>query len=405
MTTEKKKKKLSRSAADAATVIPRAPLFSFLAFPRPFLDAVERGTMCSRASAWLLVEPRCRTVLAGTRFHSAPFSCAVALFFLLVLPCSFFLLFPSLSLCLSLSLLLRSVLQPLSSSHCRERRRACTRKGRKKKKSEAAEREEIGKGRKSRFLFFFLFLVLSLLSSPLPSLRPTNHQPTTGLARRGRQGRRRGRQGRRRGRERRRRPRRRGSRLRGRQRARRGRSRPGGRGQGPDVAARRAFPGDQPVEALLHAVQRVLPMRGAEGRGGRGVQIREFVVFGFWNFLGEREKKKKKKTRGRKKLTSLSLLSILQQRQRKQQQYQRAYRSICPSEWLEKWAEQREAGKSFPLLPPPFFQKLTTTTGSRERVPNNSYLTRSLFHLDCTTTTKNASSQQVRTPASTRWLV
>ena len=135
------------------------------------------------------------------------------------------------------------------------------------------------------------------------------------------------------------------------------------------------------------------------------MQIREFVVLGFWNFLGEREKKKKKKTRGRKKLTSLSLLSILQQRQRKQQQYQRAYRSICPSEWLEKWAEQREAGKSFPLLPPPFFQKLTTTTGSRERVPNNSYLTRSLFHLDCTTTTKNASSQQVRTPASTRWLV
>jgi len=86
------------------------------------------------------------------------------------------------------------------------------------------------------------------------------------------------------------------------------------------------------------------------------VQIREFVVFGFWNFLGEREKKKKKKTRGRKKLTSLSLLSILQQRQRKQQQYQRAYRSICPSEWLEKWAEQREAGKSFPLLPPFFFK-------------------------------------------------
>lgn len=257
---------------------------------------------------------------------------------------------------LSLSLLLRSVLQPLFSSHCRERRRACTRKGRKKKKSEAAEREEIGKGRKSRFLFFFLFLDISLLSSPLPSLRPTNHQPTTGLARRGRQGRRRGRQGRRRGRERRRRPRRRGSRLRGRQRARRGRSHPGGRGQGPDVAARRAFPGDQPVEALLHAVQRVLPMRGAEGRGGRGVQIREFVVFGFWNFLGEREKKKKKKTRGRKKLTSLSLLSILQQRQRKQQQYQRAYRSICPSEWLEKWAEQREAGKSFPLLPPLFFR-------------------------------------------------
>ena len=160
-------------------MIPRAPLFSFLAFPRPFLDAIERGTMCSRATAWLLVEPRCRTVLAGTRFHSAPFSCAVALFFLLVLPCSFFLLFPSLSLSvsLSLSLLLRSVLQPLSSSHCREWRRACTRKGRKKKKSEAAEREEIGKGRQSRFLFFFSFST-SLFSHPpsLPSAPQTTNQ-------------------------------------------------------------------------------------------------------------------------------------------------------------------------------------------------------------------------------------
>ena len=135
--------------------------------------------MCSRATAWLLVEPRCRTVLAGTRFHSAPFSCAVALFFLLVLPCSFFLLFPSLSLSvsLSLSLLLRSVLQPLSSSHCREWRRACTRKGRKKKKSEAAEREEIGKGRQSRFLFFFSFST-SLFSHPpsLPSAPQTTNQ-------------------------------------------------------------------------------------------------------------------------------------------------------------------------------------------------------------------------------------
>ena len=312
--------------------------------------------MCSRATAWLLVEPRCRTVLAGTRFHSAPFSCAVALFFLLVLPCSFFLLFPSLSLSVSLSLSSSALCSstPFLLSLPRVATRLYT-KGEKKEK-ERGRRERRNRQRKTKSLpLFFLFLDLSLLSSPLPSLRPTNHQPTTGLARRGRQGRRRGRQGRRRGRERRRRPRRRGSRLRGRRRARRGRSRPGGRGQGPDVAARRAFPGDQPVEALLHAVQRVLPMRGAEGRGGRGVQIREFVVFGFWNFLGEREKKKKKKTRGRKKLTSLSLLSILQQRQRKQQQYQRAYRSICPSEWLEKWAEQREAGKSFPLLPPLFF--------------------------------------------------
>jgi cytochrome c oxidase subunit 6b len=24
--------------------------------------------------------------------------------------------------------------------------------------------------------------------------------------------------------------------------------------------------------------------------------------------------------------------------------YARAYRSICPAEWIEKWAEQREAG-------------------------------------------------------------
>ena len=83
----------------------------------------------------------------------------------------------SLSLCLSLSLLLRSVLQPLSSSHCRKWRRACTRKGRKKKKSEAAEREEIGKGRQSRFLFFFSFST-SLFSHPpsLPSAPQTTHQ-------------------------------------------------------------------------------------------------------------------------------------------------------------------------------------------------------------------------------------
>ena len=359
--------------------------------------------MCSRATAWLLVEPQCRTVLAGTRFHSAPFSCAVALFFLLVLPCSFFLLFPSLSLSVSLSLffcaLFFNPFPPLTAEsvdalvHERGEKRKRARPQREKK---SAKEDKVASS-------FFLFLDLSLLSSPLPSLRPTNHPPTTGLARRGRQGRRRGRQGRRRGRERRRRPRRRGSRLRGRRRARRGRSRPGGRGQGPDVAARRAFPGDQPVEALLHAVQRVLPMRGAEGRGGRGVQIREFVVFGFWNFLGEREKKKK--TRGRKNSPPfLFSLFYNNDNANNNSTSARTARSAPRSGSRSGRSSGRQA--SLFLYSPPFF---FITRRRRPALEKGCPTTRISLVLFSTSTAqqqqKNASSQQARTPASTRWLV
>ena len=172
MTTEKKKKKLSRSAADAATVIPRAPLFSFLAFPRPFLDAIERGTMCSRASAWLLVEPRCRTVLAGTRFHSAPFSCAVALFFLLVLPCSFFLLFPSLSL-----FFCALFFNPFSPLTAESGDALVHERGEKRKRARPQREKKSAKEEKVASSFFFSFST-SLFSHPpsLPSAPQTTNQ-------------------------------------------------------------------------------------------------------------------------------------------------------------------------------------------------------------------------------------
>ena len=127
---------------------------------------------CSRATARLLVEPRCRTVLAGTTFHS-PLSLRRR---------PFFWLFHALS---SLSLLLPlSVLQSLSSARGRARERTArwyTKGERKRKNSEAAEREEIGEeGKKS--LVFFLFSTsfspkTSFFSLSLPPRQTTSRPP------------------------------------------------------------------------------------------------------------------------------------------------------------------------------------------------------------------------------------
>lgn len=58
----------------------------------------------------------------------------------------------------------------------------------------------------------------------------------------------------------------------------------------------------------------------------------------------KRTKRTKKKTRKKTHPFSPFYLSTTTTKQTNKQ-YQRAYRSICPSEWLEKWAEQREAGE------------------------------------------------------------
>ena len=118
------------------------------------------------------------------------------------------------------------------------------------------------------------------------------------------------------------------------------------------------------------------------------MQIREFVVFGFWNFLGEREKKKKKKTRGRKNSPPfLFSLFYNNDNANNNSTSARTARSAPRSGSRSGRSSGRQASL-FLYSPPFFFHNSTTTTGTRERVPNNSYLTRSLFHLDCTTTTK-----------------
>ena len=61
----------------------------------------------------------------------------------------------------------------------------------------------------------------------------------------------------------------------------------------------------------------------------------------------EREKEKNEENKEENKRKNSPFLAVLPFHNHDQtnKQYQRAYRSICPSEWLEKWAEQREAGE------------------------------------------------------------
>ena len=88
----------------------------------------------------------------------------------------------------------------------------------------------------------------------------------------------------------------------------------------------------------------------------------------------EKREEKEEESEEQNKKNSLPFSSFISKHhQRKQQQYQRAYRSICPSEWLEKWAEQREAGEFFWFL---FFRVFSIRKlGGFLRFQHFSYLT------------------------------
>jgi hypothetical protein len=113
----------------------------------------------------------------------------------------------------------------------------------------------------------------------------------------------------------------------------------------------------------------------------------------------EREKEKNEENKEENKRKNSPFLAVLPFHNHDQtnKQYQRAYRSICPSEWLEKWAEQREAGEFW------FFGFLSFSSEISAGYFSLTFLfSLWFFSVPFFSTLETPHTQQVLTPASTR---